>query len=368
VSKVLRYCGALNELIDALPGEFMGTTKNFTYERKGVAFEGEFLKQRGTEAFPYPLTLSFFDEDTEALRALTKIRSLVERAGKPLLDYLPEKGGYRTSIGFLPTTDRKGVPRHSDSVEAVRIQFREKMDDIRELVKLVTREEIQYLVNDDLTKYLLQAYHDSQKFKPISAGEKDTISEYLTNALESQRKILEQEQKLKQGIGMGFEASLKFSPEQEQAINDLQGIVEKVDQWRSVVHQRVFFVFAEQLSTGIKSKADDFWKTLNNLPPEEYVDLIGLSQLFSFPDELPDEIFKYISISRDKLNIEIKKKKSEVKKTIENAGIEGLEPQNIRALHEFYNDLINLKVNLLRAKTEVAPIGQMLNDYRKIRR
>jgi len=368
VGKVVRYLGALNELISALSGEFTAAMKNFTYERKGVAFEGEFVKQRGTEAFPYPLILAFFGEDTEGLRALAQVRSLVERAGKPLLNFLPEKGGYRTSISFLPTTDRKGVPRQSDSIEAIRNQYKDKTDDLGELVRLVTKEEISYLVEDELTKYLLQSYHDSQKFRAITPGEKETICEYLQNALETQRKILEQEGNLKLAIGMGVEASLKFSTEQEQAIRDLREMIEKADKWRSVIYQRVFFTFAEQLATGVKEKADEFWKTLNNLPPEDYRDLVGLAQLLSFPDQMSEGLFKYIGISRDKVSNEIKKKKAEIEKDVQGANIDGLEPQNVRTVHEYYEDLTSLKVNLEKANAELTAIEEILNEYRQIRR
>jgi len=369
VGKILRHSSTLNELVCSLPTEFAGPLGSFEYERKGVAFEGEFSRQRGTEAFHYPLMLAFFDEDTEGLRALAQVRGLAERSGKPLFDFLPEKGGYRTAVGFLPATDRKGAPRHNESIETIRSQYKEKMDDLEELVRLLAKEEISNLVEDELTRYLLQSYHDAQKFKSIAHGEKETTIEYLASSLEIQGKILEQDLSLKTAIGRGFEASLKFSPEQEQAFRDLREMLGKADKWRSIVYQRVFLVFAEQLAIGIKANADAFWKTLNNLPPKEFQDLNKLGDLFSFPDNMPEEVFKYLAVSRDKLATELKTMRAEIEKEIQNKHIEGLGPQSIKALHEHFKDLIDLKEHLEQIREALTPMKeQILNKYRDMRR
>jgi hypothetical protein len=369
VGKVLRYSSALNELVSSLPTEFAGTLRSFAYERKGVAFEGEFLRQRGTEAFPYPLTLGFYEEDTEGLRALAQVRSLAERSGRPLSEFLPEKGGYRTAVSFLPTTDRKGAPRHSDSVEAIRGQYKDKMDDLEELVRLLAKEEITNLVEDELTRYLLQSYHDAQRFKSIAQGEKQVTLEYLRGALETQSKILKQEQALKASIGMGFEASLRFSPEQEKAVRELQATIEKADTWRSAVYQRAFFIFVEQLAIGIKENADTFWKFLNGLPPKEFQDLSKLSDLPSFPDQMPQEVFGYLSITRDKLASELKRKKAEIEKEIQNRQIGGLGPSTITALHGYFKDLIALREDLDELKKGMVPLKEnLMSRYREMRR
>jgi hypothetical protein len=367
VGKILRYSSALNELVSSLPAEFAALFGSFAYERRGVAFEGEFLRQRGTEAFYYPLTLAFFDEDTEGLRALAQIRSLAERTGRSLFEFLPEKGGYRTAISFLPATDRKGVPRHSESIETIRSQYKDKMDALEELVKLLSKEEILNLVEDELTRYLLQTYHDAQKFSPLAQGEKETIADYLRNSLEKQRKILEQEQSLKAGIGIGFEASLKFSPEQEQAIRELLAIIEKADAWRSVIYQRVFLIFVEQLAIGIKENADRCWKSLNELPPEKFQDLSRLGDLLTLPDQMPEEIFKYLNISRDKLASELKKKRAEIEKEIQSKSIGGLGPLTIDALHEYFGELIALRENAEELRKSIVPIREeLLSRYREL--
>jgi hypothetical protein len=368
--KILRYSSTLNKLVRSLPAELAGSMKSFVYERKGVAFEGEFSRQRGTQAFFYPFTLAFFEEDQEGLRALAQIRSSAERSDRPLFEFLPEAAGYRTAIRFLPTFDRRGIPGHSDSVEAIRGQYKDRIDDnIEVLGKLLSKEEVVNLVEDELTRYLLQSYHEAQRFKGIAPGEKQTILEYLRSSLETQNKILGQEQALKTSIGIGFEASLKFSPEQEQAIRELQATVEKADTWRSGVYQRVFIVFAEQLATGIKGKADAFWKVLNNLPSKEFQDLSKLGDLFSFPDQMPDEVFKYLNISRDKLASELKNRRSEVEKEIQDKDIEGLGPQTIVDLHGYFNDLISLKEDLEELKKDIIPMKEeMLNKYREMRR
>lgn len=367
--KILRYSSALNELACSLPVELAGSIKSFVYERKGVAFEGEFSKQRGTQAFFCPFTLAFFEEDQEGLRALAQIRSSAERSDRPLFEFLPETGGYRTAIRFLPTIDRKGTPGHNDSVEAIRSQYKDRIDDIEGLGKLLSKEEVVNLVEDELTRYLLQSYHEAQRFKGIAPGEKKTVLEYLRSSLETQSKILGQEQALKTSIGIGFEASLRFSPEQDQAVRELQAMVGKADTWRSAVYQRVFIVFAEQLATGIKGRADAFWKALSNLPPKEFQDLSKLGDLFSFPDQMSDEVFKYLNISRDKLASGLKSRRSEVEKEIQDRHIEGLGPQTIVALHEYFSDLISLKEDLEELKKDIIPVKEeLLSKYREMRR
>lgn len=367
--KILRYCSALNELLRLLPAELAGSTKSFAYERKGVAFEGEFSKQRGTQAFFYPFTLAFFGEDQEGLRALAQIRSSAERSVKPLFEFLPEAGGYRTAIRFLPIIDRKGIPRHNDSVEAISNQYKDRIDDIDGLGKLLSREEFVNLVEDELTRYLLQSYHKAQRFKGIAPGDKKIVLEHLRSSLGTQSKILEHEQALKTSIGVGFETSLRLSPEQEQAIRELQTMVEKADMWRSGVYQRVFIVFAEQLAMGIKAKTDKFWKALNTLPPREFQDLSKLGDLFSFPDQMPDEVFKYLNISRDMIASELNGRRSEVEKEIQDKHIEGLGPQTIIALHEYFNNLISLKENLEELRNGITPVKEeLLNRYRQMRK
>ena len=174
---------------------------------------------------------------------------------------------------------------------------------------------------------------------------------------------------MKDGIGIGFEGSLKFSPEQVQRLRELLATVENADTWRSAVYQRVFLVFAEQLATGIKEAADTFWKTLNSLPPEEFQDLSKLHLLFSHLDEMPEEVFKYIGLTRDKLASALNKKRSEIQKEVQSKNIEGLGPQNIRTLHEYFDELINLKVNLESIETTISPMKEdMLERYKKLRR
>jgi len=367
--KIFRYASALNELVCSLPTELAGSITSFKYERKGVAFEGEFSRQQGTEAFPYPFTIAFFDRDTEGLRALAQIRNLAERTGKPLFDFLPERGGYRTAVRFLPTINRKGVPEHNDSVEAVRLQYGGKITHLEELTGFVSKDEIANLVEDDLTKYLLQSCHEAYRFGPIAQGEKKRVQEYLEGALQIQSNITGYEKTLKAGIGIGFEGSLKFSPEQVQKLQELLGTVEKAESWRSPVYQRVFFVFAEQLAIGIKEAADEFWKILNNLPPEEFRDLNELHLLFSCLDGMPEEVFKYLGLTRDKLSNELNKKRPDIQKELQSKGIEGLGPANIRQVHEHFDELIDLKVHLENVEATISPMKDaMLERYRKLRR
>lgn len=367
--KISRYASALNELVCSLPTELAGSITSFTYERKGVAFEGEFSRQQGTEAFPYPFMIAFFDQDTEGLRALAQIRNLAGKTGRSLFEFLPERGGFRTAVRFLPTINRKGVPEHNDSVEAVRLQYSDKMTHLEELTRLVSKEEISTLVEDELTKYLLQTCHEAHRFRPIAQGEKKLILEYLQSALKIQTNITKHEETLKAGIGIGFEGSLKFSPEQVQRLQELLTTVENADGWRSPVYQRLFLVFAEQLARGVKEAADEFWKTLNSLPPEEFRDLSELHLLFSHLDNMPEEVFKYLGLTRDKLASELNKKRSEIQKEVQSKNIEGLGPHNIRTVHEYFDELTGLKANLESIEATISPMKEdMLERYRKLRR
>ena len=367
--KIFRYSSALNHLVCSLPTELAGSTTSFTYGKKGVAFEGDFSRQQGTEAFPYPFTIAFFDQDTEGLRALAQIRSQAERTGRPLFDFLPDRGGYRTAVRYLPTINKKGVPEHNDSVESIRLQYADKATQLKELNALVSKDEVSELVEDDLAKYLLQCCHEAHRFKPIAQGEKKLIQQYLQGALKIQKDIATYEETLRAGIGIGFEGSLKFSPEQLRKLQDLLGVVAQAEGWRSNVYQRVFFVFAEQLAARSKEAADECWKTLNSLPPEELRDLNELRLLFSGLDALPEEVFRYIGVTRDKLCDELEKKRAEIQREVAQRGIEGLGPANIRTIHEYFGDLIEIRAHLDSIKATILPIkNEMLERYRKLRR
>jgi len=367
-TKIYRYQGALDELVKSGIQNLPGSSKSFIYKTQGVAFEREVSWRTGAEAFFYPFTLSFFPEDDEGLRALSQLRSWAERSGRPLFEFLPEAGGYRTAVRFLPTTDRKGVPQHSESVEAIRNCYKGLTDDLSALANLgVSRDEFRTLVEDELSQYLLESYYESSKFKGITGGEKQRVLDYLRQALEIHQKILCEHEALRESLGIGIDPSLKFSREQEEAIRGLQSLVEKTDTWRSIVYQRVLFVFVEQIATNIKMKVDEFWKVLNTLPPEKYRNLKGLEELFSLPNRLSEETVKYLDLHRDKFSDELMKMKQETLNVIKANGIEGVTLGNIAAVHEYFGDLIFLKDYLQEMNGDIQALKGDLQNYNEVR-
>lgn len=365
--KIYHYLSALAELIASVARTLPGSSKSFSYERKGVGFEEQYERQKAAEAFFYPFNLAFFPEDTEGLRALAQLRSWSDESAKPLNEFLPAGGGYRTAVRFLPTTDRKRVLRHSESVEAIRSFYKDRIDELESLADSLSKEEFRMLVDDELSRFLLDSYCESKRFQAISPGEKERVVDYLKQSLETQEKISEQEKMLKSSIGIGFNSSLKFSTEQQQAIKELCTLLEESDTWRSAVYQRIFFIFAEQCAIAIKNKVDEFWKSLNQLPAYEYGKLKKLKGLFSLPDQLPDEVIKYVGVSRDKLAGELKKLRNEAEQAIKDHR-DGLHEHNIGTIHHYFKDLMDLQDKLEAMRDGINSMKEeTLQRYRKLR-
>lgn len=363
--KIHRYAAGLYDFVSSSVKNLKEITKSFAYERKGAAFEQEIGKQKASEGFFYPFTLAFFSEDSEGLRALAQIRGWSERSDRCLYGFLPEFGGYRTAVRFLPITDRKGVPQHSESVNVIQNAYKDLISDLEDLTGLLPKDEFRMLVEDDVSGFILESYYESCGFPGISLGEKKRLIEYLGQALTIQDKILNEENILKESIGIGFEASLKFSPEQQQAIKELLSLIEKADSWRSAVYQRVFFVFAEQIAIAAKEKADEFWKALNQLPSEEHSNLKKVKELLDFPSQFPDEVFRYLSTSRDKLGSELKKMWEDA--VTEAKTIGGVHGNNLRTLYEYFKDLIDLQEHLTTIKNDVVSLKGKIQQYSKIK-
>lgn len=365
--KIHHYLSALDGLIASVARILPGSSRSFTYERKGVGFEKQYERQKTAEAFFYPFSLAFFPEDTEGLRALTQLRSLSDGSVKPLYEYLPASGGYRTAVSFLPTTDRKGVLHHSDSVKAIQSFYKDKVDELESLVDSLSKEEFRILVDDELSRFLLDSYYEAKRFQAISQGEKERVLNYLKQSLETQRKISEHEKSLKSSIGIGFHGTLKFSAKQQQAIKELCTLLEESDTWRSVVYQRIFFILIDQCAMAIKNESDEFWKSLNQLPPYKYSRLKKLKDLFSFPDQLPEEVFRYIGISRVKLDGELKKLRSVAEQAIKDYK-DGLYEYNIGTVCQCFEDLMDLQDRLDTMRKSIDAIkGEKLQQYRTLR-
>jgi len=364
--KIYHYRSALDEFIRSVSQTLPGTSKSFTYEKQGVAFEGAYERQKSSRAFFYPFCLACYVEDTEGLRALAQLRASSERSERPLNEYLPEEGGYRTAVRFLPTTHGTlKVPRHSDSVGTIKSFFKDKVTDLENLVDSLSKEEFRMLVDDELSRFLLDAYYESKRFKGISEGEKKRALEYLVQSLDLQKKILDEEEALKSSVGVGFEASLKFSPQEEQAIRGLVPLVEGSDGWSSAVYQRVFFTFVEQSAIAVKNKADRFWKTVNQLPSYEYMKLKGIGDLFSLPGQLRDEVFRYINVSRDRFASELNKMRAE--KRMEDYK-DGLHGNNLVAAYNDFKDLIDLQEQVEAITNNISSIKEeSLELYRQIK-
>ena len=365
--KIHRYVAGLSDFVASSARSLKESTKKFAYEGKGAAFEQEIGRQKTSEGFFYPFTLAFYAEDSEGLRALAQIRGLSERSDRSLYGFLPETGGYRTAVRFLSIIDRKGVPQHSESVNVIQNAYKDLIGDLEDLAGLLPKDEFRILVEDDISSFILDSYYESRRFRGISQGEKKRITEYLDQSLKTQNRILDEEEILKKIIGVGRDASLKFSPDQQQAIKELLSLVEKMDSWRSAVYQRIFFVFAEQIAIAVKAKADEFWKTLNQLPPEEYKSLKKVKELLSFPDQFPEEVFRYLDIPRDRLANELKKMWEDAVKDVKNATIGGVHGSNLRALSEFFKDLITLQEYLTTIKDGLVTLKEKVQQYANIK-
>lgn len=364
--KIHRYVTGLNDFVASSVKSLTESTRKFVYECKRAAFEQEIERQRASEGFFYPFTLAFFPEDSEGLRALAQVRGWSERPDRPLYSFLPERGGYRTAVRFLPITKRK-VPQHSESVNVIQNAYKDLIIDLEDLAGLVSKDEFITLVEDEISSFILKSYYESRRFRDISPGEKNRLAEYLRQSLKTQKKILDEEKLLKDSVGIGFESSLKFSPEQQQAIKELLSLAEKADSWRSACYQRVFFVFTEQIAIAAKRNADGFWKSLSQLPPEEYKNLKKLKELLSFPDQFPDEVFKYLGILRDKLASELSGMWEGAATEVKTAGIEGVHGGNLKTLCEYFKDLIELQEHLATLRNDVDLLKGKVQRYAEIK-
>jgi hypothetical protein len=368
VRKVQHYAGGLNEFVVSGVHSFGASTKKFAYERKGAGFEEQFGRQKASAGFFYPFVLAFFKEDLDGGRALASLRSFSERPGDPLQVFLPELGGFRTAVRFLPTADRKGVLQNSESVAVIKDFYEDLANDLEELAGLLSKDEFILLVDDDLSRFLLGAFHDAKKFNGVNEAAKRMVVDYLEQSLEIQKKILTESQIIRESIGIGVDSSLKFSPEQEVAIAELKSIVERVDSWNSLIYQEVFSVFAEQISIGTKANADGFWKSLNAIPSLQYRQLKELKDLFSLPDTLSDGVFRLLGLSRDGFAKTLEKMREEAYEKMSDNGITGLNENNLIGIHECFTDLIELQESIKAINITFESLKEELSRYNEIRR
>lgn len=367
VRKIQHYLAGLNDFVASAAQSFGVRLNRFAYERKGAGFEEQFERHKSSVGFAYPFMLAFFQENMDTQKALAQVRIWSERTEDPLQEFLPEIGGFRTAVRFLPI-ERKGGLQHSESVAVVRDFYRELIDDLDELADLLPKDEFTMLVDDDLSKFLLGAFYDARRFSGVSDGDKKRLIEYLSQSSETQRKTLEQEQILKESISIGLENSLKFSPEQEQAIQQLLSIVTMMDSWHSNVYKQVFFLFAEQISIAIKQRADGFWKSLNELPSIQYKELKELKQLFLLLEVLPEGVFRFLGKSRDEFAKALEKMKEEACNEMSKEDIAGIDKNNIIRVHEFFSDLIDLQENLGSIRSTFDWLQSTLQEYNKVRK
>ncbi len=356
VLKVQRYLAGLSDFVDsAIVGVDEPITK-FIYEKKGLGFEKDLTRMAGSIGFHYPFTLAFYTEDPQGMAALSQLRSWSERSDRPLYEMLPESGGYRTAVGYLPTSE-KGIARHSESVAGVRDSYSLVVDELKDLSLMLSKEEFTKLAEEEISRFLLEAFYESTRFESVRAGEKERLVEHLRQLLGIHKNILQQEATLRSTIGVGFDPALKFSPEEAQALDGLLRSVESIGLWHSAVYQRVFLTFAEQIIFSAKKKADEYQKKLNELPEYEYGELMKIQELRRMSDSFPDEAFRFLGVSRDELRNKVQETWQETSKEL-GAKTSGINPSNTREAYEKFKQLIELHAALSSVKGQIEYVAE----------
>lgn len=90
-----------------------------------------------------------------------------------------------------------------------------------------------------------------------------------------------------------------------------------------------------------------------------------VKELLSFPDQFPDEIFRYLDISRDKFASELKKLWERSVTEVKN--IEGIQGGNLKSLYEYFEDLIELHKQLTTLRSNTVSLKEKIQQYAKIK-
>ena len=368
VRKIERYSSGLADFLVSSSHNFPLVAKSFSYGRTGAGFEEQFERQKSSPGFFYPFVLAFFKGDAEGGKTLARLRELSERSQDPLQEFLHELGGYRSAVRFLPKSDRKNSFQDSESVSVIRGYYCKLQTDLEELSTLLSIEEFMLLADDELSQFLLKAFYEGKRFKGINTATKDDLHDYLEQSLDIQKRIKSESQVIHESIGVGFEGSLSFSSSQELAIAELQGMLDQIESWSSPVYQEIFAVFAEQICTNIKARADENWKELNRLHQFQYDQLKKLSELFTLPNNLPEDLFKFIGLSRQNFAKALEKMREEAYEKMGNLNVIGLNLQNMNSAHDCFSDLIELHESLNEMKNSFENLKGQLEKYNSIGR
>ena len=269
---------------------------------------------------------------------------------------------------FLPKSDRKNSFQDSESVSVIRGHYCKLQTDLEELSTLLSIEDFMLLADDELSQFLLKAFYKGKRFKGTNTATKDDLHDYLEQSLDTQKRIKSESQVIHESIGVGFEGSLSFSSSQELAIAELQGMLDQIESWSSPVYQEIFAVFAEQICTNIKARADENWKELNRLHQFQYDQLKKLSELFTLPNNLPEDLFKFIGLSRQNFAKALEKMREEAYEKMGNLNVIGLNLQNMNSAHDCFSDLIELHESLNEMKNSFENLKGQLEKYNSIGR
>jgi len=338
-TKVLRYANAVEEVFRLLSQTH---ESNLTYadERRGTLV-GELRKQREVPvALPYPFMIAFAEEDVKGMELLSEARELFGRDGA-LQRFLPEVGGFRGAVDFLPARRRGQPVQLSEQVQRVRSFYSQRIPALIALADAVSEDSFMYLTDDDLTRFLLRTLYRARKQLHVQPDSFEQAKATLQRALDCYEVIKGREEELKEVTALPFDPDINFSDGEKTGIEKLFALVDKAKDARRE-YQYVLLEFVKEVVGKVLEAAGNYDKKVKQMTFETaWNELVGLNDLPSYGDKVIAEVLEYLGINRDKLAALINRVILEARQEAANLG-----PVNVDSLQPIrssFGEVITLK-------------------------
>ena len=296
--KILLYLAALNQ---SFRDNCQTHSERYTYtdERRGP-LANDFQRLRESYAFTFPFWLAFAIEDHQSFDELANLRSFLIDGG-PLSRFLPQEGGYRTAVNYLPTRRGSQPSQLNEQVKRVRDFYKPMLTELNTLADVVSEDLFTGLVEDDLSRFLLRSIFrlkgEMEPTQPVIAR----LVDRFKHAIEIRDAVSETEDQLESVTGLKFDSSLNFLAEEGVQIRQLINILENASALRKE-QALVLIEFANGVAGGIQEKSGTYDKSVKVLKYDPlWSQILRLEGLSTLADTGNNDLLEYLELSRDRL-------------------------------------------------------------------
>jgi hypothetical protein len=337
--KVLHYTNAVEEAFRTLSQTH---ESNLTYaDDRRETLLAELRKQMETPvALPYPFMIAFAPEDTKGMELLSEVRELLGK-DRALQRFLPAAGGFRGAVDFFPARRRGQSVQLSEQVQRVRSFYGPRMLALTALANAVSEESFLYLVDDELSRFLLKTLHRTINQTQVDRASFEEEKGKLQRALDSHRLIKGYEEELKEVTGLPFDPEINFSDNEKEGIEDLIALVDKAKYTRRE-YQYVFLQFVKEVARNVQDAAGQYEKQALDLIYEPaWNELLALRDLLSYADNATSEALEYSGIHRDRLAALINRVIEDARQEAANLRVVNID--SLKRIRNIFEEVLNLK-------------------------